>query len=266
MAEQSQSQMKCNLAEQSQTAEGAFWQNKANNEGTSGALAEQSQWVGKGYLAEQSQTAEHGVLTEQSQQRTDLRRIGITKPMVRRGVLGGAKPMGREANWRNKAKRPNRAFWQNKANDEWTSGALAEQSQMVETHFGRTKPTWLGKAINARTTMTNRTIAATAFGRLMKVQLAALSICALLAFDQRASAMANGQLVSKDDLGGPGYRLVKGRVVVWGIDSAPFDGESTCSSREVYAKVAAEHVWIGKIIAASHRRRGRALEKFHFTS
>jgi Trypsin len=58
--------------------------------------------------------------------------------------------------------------------------------------------------------------------------------------------------VCDGDSGGPAYRQVNGRVVVWGIDSAPLDGESACASREVYAKVAAERDWIRKIIAASH--------------
>jgi hypothetical protein len=53
------------------------------------------------------------------------------------------------------------------------------------------------------------------------------------------------------DSGGPAYRQVNGQIVVWGIDSAPLDGKSVCSSREVNAKVAADRDWIRKIIAAS---------------
>jgi hypothetical protein len=59
----------------------------------------------------------------------------------------------------------------------------------------------------------------------------------------------NGGVICDGDSGGPGYTQTDGNVVVWGIDSAPLDGASTCTSWEVYAKVASEHDWIEKIIA-----------------
>jgi Trypsin len=58
--------------------------------------------------------------------------------------------------------------------------------------------------------------------------------------------------VCDGDSGGPGYTEQDGRIIVWGIDSGPLDGRSICSSLEVFAKVAAEHDWINKIISDQH--------------
>lgn len=55
--------------------------------------------------------------------------------------------------------------------------------------------------------------------------------------------------VCDGDSGGPGYTERDGRIIVWGIDSGPLDGRSTCASLEVFAKVASEHDWIEKIIS-----------------
>ena len=63
--------------------------------------------------------------------------------------------------------------------------------------------------------------------------------------------ISKGGAVCDGDLGGPGYTQRHRRIVVWGIDSAPFDGQSTCSSHEVFAKVASEYDWIRKIIAGA---------------
>jgi V8-like Glu-specific endopeptidase len=60
---------------------------------------------------------------------------------------------------------------------------------------------------------------------------------------KRGSAACDG------DSGGPGYTERDNQIVVWGIDSAPVDGDSTCSNLEVFAKVAAEHDWIKKTIS-----------------
>ena len=51
------------------------------------------------------------------------------------------------------------------------------------------------------------------------------------------------------DSGGPGYTERDNQIVVWGIDSAPLNGNSRCSSLEVFAKVASEHDWIKKTIS-----------------
>jgi Trypsin len=64
-----------------------------------------------------------------------------------------------------------------------------------------------------------------------------------------------GGAVCDGDSGGPGYTQVDGQIVVWGADSAPLDGKARCSSREVYAKVAALYGWIKKTIA-DHRLPG----------
>ena len=58
-----------------------------------------------------------------------------------------------------------------------------------------------------------------------------------------------GGAVCDGDSGGPGYILVRGQIVVWGIDSAPLDGGPGCSSREVYANVTSERDWIRTIVA-----------------
>ncbi len=55
------------------------------------------------------------------------------------------------------------------------------------------------------------------------------------------------------DSGGPGYTERDNQIIVWGIDSAPLDGHSRCSSLEVFAKAASEHDWIKKTI--SHESR-----------
>ncbi|MGE5157175.1 MAG: trypsin-like serine protease [Gemmatimonas sp.] len=62
----------------------------------------------------------------------------------------------------------------------------------------------------------------------------------------RSGAVCDG------DSGGPVYTEVRGQIVVWGIDSAPLDGEPGCSSREVYANVTSERDWIRKTVAGSH--------------
>lgn len=59
------------------------------------------------------------------------------------------------------------------------------------------------------------------------------------------------------DSGGPGYTERDNRILVWGIDSAPLDGDATCSSREVLAKVAAERDWIKKILSIGDRLGSR---------
>jgi Trypsin len=51
------------------------------------------------------------------------------------------------------------------------------------------------------------------------------------------------------DSGGPGYTEQNKQIVVWGVDSAPADGDSKCSNVEVFAKVATEHEWIKKTIS-----------------
>lgn len=61
-----------------------------------------------------------------------------------------------------------------------------------------------------------------------------------------------GGAVCDGDSGGPVYTQVRSQIVVWGIDSAPFDGEPGCSSREVYANVTSERDWIRKTVAGSH--------------
>jgi trypsin len=68
-----------------------------------------------------------------------------------------------------------------------------------------------------------------------------------------------GGAVCDGDSGGPGYMQVDGQIVVWGTDSAPLDGKARCSSREVYAKVAALYGWIEKTIA-DNRLPGVVLE------
>jgi hypothetical protein len=55
------------------------------------------------------------------------------------------------------------------------------------------------------------------------------------------------------DSGGPGYTERDNRIVVWGIDSAPLDGNSRCASREVLAKVAAERDWIKQTLSLGER-------------
>lgn len=55
--------------------------------------------------------------------------------------------------------------------------------------------------------------------------------------------------VCDGDSGGPGYTEQNNQIIVWGIDSAPFDGRSNCSSLEVFAKVASEHDWIKRTIS-----------------
>jgi hypothetical protein len=61
-----------------------------------------------------------------------------------------------------------------------------------------------------------------------------------------------GGAVCDGDSGGPGYTLVLGQIVVWGIDSAGANRGSTCSSRELYANVTSERDWIRKIIAGNN--------------
>ncbi len=61
--------------------------------------------------------------------------------------------------------------------------------------------------------------------------------------------ISKGGAVCDGDSGGPGYTQWHRRIVVWGIDSAPLDGESNCSSHEVFAKVASEYDWIRKTMA-----------------
>lgn len=58
--------------------------------------------------------------------------------------------------------------------------------------------------------------------------------------------------VCDGDSGGPAYTERDNQIIVWGIDSAPFDGRSNCSSLEVFAKVASEYDWIKKTISGGH--------------
>ncbi len=59
----------------------------------------------------------------------------------------------------------------------------------------------------------------------------------------------SGGAVCDGDSGGPGYMRVLGQIMVWGIDTAPLDGRSRCSAREVYVNVTSERDWIRKMIA-----------------
>ncbi len=59
------------------------------------------------------------------------------------------------------------------------------------------------------------------------------------------------------DSGGPGYTERDNQILVWGIDSAPLDGNSRCASREVLAKVAAERDWIKHTISLADRLGSR---------
>lgn len=43
--------------------------------------------------------------------------------------------------------------------------------------------------------------------------------------------------VCDGDSGGPGYTVINGRILVWGIDSRSLYGNSRCGSREIYIKV-----------------------------
>ncbi len=64
---------------------------------------------------------------------------------------------------------------------------------------------------------------------------------------------AEGGGACDGDSGGPGYTERDNRIVVWGIDSAPLDGNSRCASREVLAKVAAERNWIKQTMSLADR-------------
>ncbi len=68
---------------------------------------------------------------------------------------------------------------------------------------------------------------------------------------------AEGGGACDGDSGGPAYTERDSHILVWGIDSAPLDGNSRCASREVFAKVAAEWAWIKQILSAADRLGSR---------
>ncbi len=79
--------------------------------------------------------------------------------------------------------------------------------------------------------------------------------------DYSTSAVAvqtiEGGAACDGDSGGPGYTERDNRIIVWGIDSAPLDGNSRCASREILAKVAAERDWIKQILSLGDRLGSR---------
>jgi secreted trypsin-like serine protease len=77
------------------------------------------------------------------------------------------------------------------------------------------------------------------------------SLSAVMVQTTERSAVCDG------DSGGPGYTERDNQIVVWGIDSAPLDGNSTCSKLEVFAKVASEHDWIKRTISDEQWRATR---------
>ncbi len=67
-----------------------------------------------------------------------------------------------------------------------------------------------------------------------------------------ATVRVRGGAVCDGDSGGPAYTQAGDQIVVWGLDSAPLNGRSKCSSWEVYANVTTERDWIRKAVAGRH--------------